>query len=216
MVRPVCKITRYECTTECDILHSAVYCACCDCICICSHTASTASRCALECVGACCACCPTSGPPPPPPASHLKWISLDRVQTISCQIGFPLSLAVRAIYSPACWLLPEKGKTKATEGKRMRPDHASNGRCGTAAEMETCLAALAYHQSEQTNWNIIIKNVKNAFFSSQLPSVCFFNRAMRSEEHIGRHPDKVHCVPAIATCYHIFLPPPPPSHDKKN
>ena len=66
MVRPVCKITRYECTTECDILHSAVYCACCNCICICSHTASTASRCALECLGACCACCPTSGPPPPP------------------------------------------------------------------------------------------------------------------------------------------------------
>ena len=60
MVRPVCKITRYECTTECDILHSALYCACCNCICICSHTASTASRCALECLGACCACCPTT------------------------------------------------------------------------------------------------------------------------------------------------------------
>ena len=71
--------SREECEGVCICIYISVlylyllciYICISDCIyiCVCSHSRerSAASRCALECQGACCACCPTWGAPPQPP-----------------------------------------------------------------------------------------------------------------------------------------------------
>ena len=70
--------SREECEGVCICIYISVlylyllciYICISDCIyiCVCSHSRerSAASRCALECQGACCACCPTWGAPPQP------------------------------------------------------------------------------------------------------------------------------------------------------